>query len=182
MSGLRKTHKTAVVVVPPESVWPAIQALRQRYDRHFRRWMPHITLLYPFRPRLEFPNLLEPLARACAGVEAFEVTLTQFRFFPHGGNRFTAWLAPEPSAPLRHLQACLQQVVPECDDLRRFPGGYTPHLSVGQIRGAARLKQLLVTWHETWSPLRFTVRDVCLLWRNDPPDDVFRVETHLPLG
>jgi hypothetical protein len=41
----QKTHKTAVVVIPPDDLWAPIQALREKYDRHFRRWMPHITLL-----------------------------------------------------------------------------------------------------------------------------------------
>ena len=44
-----KTHTTAVVLIPPESVQPPIQAIRSVHDRNFLRWMPHITLLYPFR-------------------------------------------------------------------------------------------------------------------------------------
>jgi 2'-5' RNA ligase superfamily len=55
----QKTHQTAVVLIPPEAVWPPIQALRQQYDRHVRRWMPHITLLYPFRPREEFERIVD---------------------------------------------------------------------------------------------------------------------------
>src|SRR5262249_27220192 len=52
------THTTAVVVIPPADAWPPIQALRERYDRQFRRWMPHITLLYPFRPRAAWPAII----------------------------------------------------------------------------------------------------------------------------
>jgi len=43
-----KTYTTAVVLIPPEDVWEPIQKLRRVYDRHFDRWMPHLTLLYPF--------------------------------------------------------------------------------------------------------------------------------------
>ena len=46
-----KTHTTAVVLIPPEEVWEPIQALRRAHDRNFDRWMPHITLLYPFAER-----------------------------------------------------------------------------------------------------------------------------------
>lgn len=42
------THQTAVVVIPPEDVWPSIQAIRREHDRKIRRWMPHITLIEPF--------------------------------------------------------------------------------------------------------------------------------------
>ncbi|MBI5480461.1 MAG: 2'-5' RNA ligase family protein [Deltaproteobacteria bacterium] len=46
-----KTHHTAVVIIPPGEIWGPIQAIRQRHDQQFHRWMPHITPLYPFRPR-----------------------------------------------------------------------------------------------------------------------------------
>ena len=52
----QKTHTTAAVLIPPEDVWGPIQAIRREHDRQFRRWMPHITLLYPFRPREQFPQ------------------------------------------------------------------------------------------------------------------------------
>ena len=31
-------------------------------------------------------------------------------------------------------------------------------------------------------PLKFTVSDICLIWRNDPPDDVFRIGRRIQLG
>jgi hypothetical protein len=34
----------------------------------------------------------------------------------------------------------------------------------------------------TWQPLAFTLSHVCLIWRNDPPDDVFRIGPVLSLG
>ena len=45
-----KTHHTAVVAMPPPEVWEPIQAIRRQHDRNVHRWMPHITLLYPFMP------------------------------------------------------------------------------------------------------------------------------------
>ncbi len=39
-------HKTAAVIIPPESVWGPIQAIRQNHDSKVGRWMPHITLVY----------------------------------------------------------------------------------------------------------------------------------------
>ncbi|MGA1195514.1 MAG: 2'-5' RNA ligase family protein, partial [Candidatus Latescibacterota bacterium] len=48
---MEKVHQSAVVLSPPQSEWDQIQAIRKKYDRNVRRWMPHITLLYPFYPK-----------------------------------------------------------------------------------------------------------------------------------
>jgi poly(A) polymerase len=36
------------VVIPPRAVWPAVQDVRCARDKSYLRWMPHVTLLYPF--------------------------------------------------------------------------------------------------------------------------------------
>jgi hypothetical protein len=33
-----------------------------------------------------------------------------------------------------------------------------------------------------WKPVRFGVKDVSLIWRNEPPDDVFRVAETIAFG
>ena len=177
-----KTHKTAVVLIPPREVWAPIQAIRQVHDAHFRRWMPHITLLYPFRPWEEFAELAVRFREALRTVTPFEVVLANFRYFPHRGNRFTLWLEPQPREPLVKLQTALWQVVPDCDDTRRFRNGFTPHLSVGQVRGKRQREKLLEALQRDWQPLRFIVREVALIWRNDPPDDVFRAVEVIPFA
>lgn len=40
-----KVHTTAVVIIPPENLWPSIQAIRVKYDKAYSRWMPHINLV-----------------------------------------------------------------------------------------------------------------------------------------
>jgi 2'-5' RNA ligase len=177
-----KTHKTAVVLIPPEDIWGPIQALRRRHDRKLRRWMPHITLLYPFRPCADLPGLCPALEKACAALRPFEVRLAELRYFHHEHERYTLWLAPEPEDTLVQLQESLWQLVPECDDTRRFGRGFTPHLSLGQVRGHLELMQLLEHLQDDWEPLTFTADAVNVIRRGDPPDDVFQVERALPLG
>ena len=176
------THKTAVVLIPPEDVWEQIQALRRRYDRHVARWMPHVTLLYPFRPVTEFAAALPTLEAACRACPPFEVELAQFRFFAHGARGFTMWLAPEPRAELVQLHAALLAVAPECDDTARGPQGFTPHLSVGQAPDRRTLDALLTSFRAAWRPLRFRAACASLIARDDPPADVFRVEREIALG
>jgi len=177
-----KTHTSAVVIIPPRELWGPIQAIRRRYDNRVRRWMPHITLLYPFRPWDMFDLLERPLASACRSVEPFEVILGRFRWFEHTPGNFTVWLTAEPAELLRRLHEALWRVVPDCGDVRQFPGGFTPHLSVGQVRGRAAMEELIESLQSVWRPLSFTVREVALIYRNEPPDDVFRVDRTLSLG
>lgn len=176
------THKSAVVLIPPEECWGPIQAVRRAHDRQFRRWMPHITLLYPFRPREIFDEAAATLQVALADVRPLEITLCEIRHFHHGRRSYTIWLAPEPADVLKRLQAALQAAIRDCDDVARYAGGFTPHLSLGQVRSAAALEELIRSLQERWQPLTFTVTRVSLIWRNDPPDDVFRVDRHIALG
>lgn len=177
-----KTHTTAVVLIPPAELWPPIQAIRQQYDRHFRRWMPHITLLYPFRPRATFEGLAPAFAQVCGALAPFAVELADIQVFRHRREHYTLWLAPEPKDPLRQLQAALGGVVPDCDDVLRHRHGFTPHLSIGQIQGETEMAHLRQALQASWRPLTFTVQAISLIWRGEPPEDVFRVAQHVLLG
>ena len=176
-----KTYKTAVVIIPPEDLWAPIQALRQQYDRHIRRWMPHITLLYPFRPLVEFERAAPILARACVKKAPFEVRLQRFAFFTHSRRSATFYLVPEPAAAIKALHQALLDEVPDCNDVALFAGGFTPHLSLGQAR-SRNIGEFCRRWQATWRPLAFTLKQVHVIWRNDPPDDIFRVGPVLSLG
>jgi len=170
------------VLIPPEDVWQPIQAIRREHDRQVRRWMPHVTLLYPFRPHEEFDAAAGALAEACRSVEPFEVSLGELRWFSHGRRGFTMWLSPEPAGELVELHEALWLTAPDCDHVRRHAVGFVPHLSVGQVRDRRRLDRLIATLQADWRPIRFRATAVSLIRREDPPDDVFRVDRLLPLG
>jgi len=174
------TYTTAIVVIPPQETWAAIQAIRQQHDRKFRRWMPHITLIYPFRPVDDLPILHEPLTAAVARVPAFDVTLAEFKAFRHRRENYTIWLKPEPEELLVALQEVLSRASLE---ERSLPSGnrFQPHLSVGQVQGKQRMSRLVEELQEVWKPMTFRVDRVSIIWRRDPPDDVFRVAEAIPL-
>jgi 2'-5' RNA ligase len=177
-----KTHTSACVLIPPEAVWGPIQAIRRAHDRQLRRWMPHITLLYPFVPAAAFDGVTAALAQACANVAPFRLGLARFDCFHHGRGRYTLWLAPEPGQPVVALQQALWQAVPECDDTGRFAAGYRPHLSVGQVQGDRVLGALIRDLQAAWRTLDFRVESISLIRRGDPPHDVFVVDRSLRLG
>jgi 2'-5' RNA ligase len=143
--------------------------------------MPHITLVYPFRPRWEFGALADRFEQHCSRIMPFEVELAALRWFRHRSS-YTIWLAPEPKEALVRLQTALSRVVPDCDEVRRHVGGFTPHLSVGQVRGQRALSDLVADLQASWTPIRFHMSEISLIWRSDPPDDVFRVGRSVRLG
>ena len=77
-----KTHTTAVVLIPPEEVWEPIQGLRRVYDRNFDRWMPHITLLYPFAEREDFSHVTPILETVAAQIKPFQCPPFTVRSLP----------------------------------------------------------------------------------------------------
>ena len=178
-----KTHTTAIVAIPPLEVWEPIQAIRRQHDRKMRRWMPHVTLVYPFRSPEAFDELEPLLAAACRELQPFEIELARLRHFRHGRKSATLWLEPEPGERLREIERALRGVVPDCDDQARHRDGFTPHLSVGQFRGShAEVLELERALQREWQPVSFGLRAVSLIWRGEPPDDVFRVDRAVALG
>lgn len=177
----RTTHQSAIVLVPPPEVWAPIQAIRRVHDRQFRRWMPHITLLYPFLERDQLPGALPAARDALADLAPIEVVLARAGAFRHRGGTATVWLAPEPTEALVAVQQRLVRRFPGCDATGRFSGGFTPHLSVGQARDAAALRALERELASV-EPLRFTASHATVIVREAPPADVFRAFADLPFG
>ena len=144
--------------------------------------MPHITLLYPFRPREEFATVAGRFSVPCAQIEPLRMQLREFRVFHQGQESYTLWLAPEPEDAIIGLQATLESVVPDCSDVRRYPSGFTPHLTVGQVRGHAIMARVRTALQASWQAVAFTVGEISLIWRGEPPDDVFRTIQTVKIG
>ena len=176
-----KTHRTALVIIPPEEVWEPIQAIRREHDKQVKRWMPHITLLYPFFPKPKFTEAAGQLAPVGWDIAPFEVTLAAFDDFQHGKGSFTLWLRPEPQGAMIDLQTKLWRAVPAFSETRSFEGGFTPHLSVGQVRGRGAKNALVKTLQAAWEPLTFTVSAVSFISRGNPPNDRFQVDRRIVL-
>ena len=73
------------------------------------------------------------------------------------------------------LQAVLGSVVPDCNDVVKHRDGFTPHLSIGQVQGERQMLALRQALQQAWQPVAFIAREISLIWRGEPPDDVFRV-------
>ena len=176
------TYNTAIVVIPPQDVWTAIQAIRTKHDAKVRRWMPHVTLVYPCVPASEFPVVQERLDLASRDLPAFEVELADFRTFRHRRGNYTIWLAPKPEAALIELQAVVQRAALGEQSVSGRRQSLQPHLSVGQVQGNIEMQRLVAELQAAWQPIRFAVTGISLIWRGEPPDDVFQVAAMVPLS
>jgi len=177
-----KVALTAAVLIPPEGVWEPVQAVRRIHDPHFTRWMPHITLLYPFVRETRLGEAAELLRPAAAAIEPFELTLGGFGKFTHSAHSLTLWLRAEPVDAVAALQARLEQAMPWCNDVSGFFGGFTPHLSLGRFRSVEDADRVAGRLAATWQPLVFRVAEVALIARSGLPADPFATRMTLPLG
>ncbi|MFX1337544.1 MAG: 2'-5' RNA ligase family protein [Promethearchaeota archaeon] len=164
---MNKVHTSACVIIPPKELWDPIQTIRQIYDRHIHRWMPHITLLYPFRSKAEFDDLEKSFIKKCSEIHSFEIILRKLRYFRHRHQNYTIWLDPEPTNSITQLQAELLKIVPDCDDVNKYKNGFTPHLSVGQVKGKEKLDHIIETLQNSWKDLRFLLNSVYFISREN---------------
>ncbi|KXS11968.1 hypothetical protein M427DRAFT_137544 [Gonapodya prolifera JEL478] len=132
-----KTVTTALVAIPPSHSWAPIQAIRMGRDKSYRRWPPHVNILYPFVPRSEFASAATTARDALAQFQPFTVTLNTISSFQHARTA-TLFLDSAPSdlssTPLKQINSLLLPHFPHCSDLSsRSDFGFRPHLSLGQV-------------------------------------------------
>ena len=180
---MNKVFTSAVVIIPPKDKWEPIQEIRRQYDSQIKRWMPHINLIYPFRPERFFKELSIKLEKECSDISSFHLTLREIKFFSHGKRNYTIWLAPEPRDLISILQDKILKIVPDCDYFIKNQNGYISHLSLGQITGSKdQLKKMLVHLQKEWIPLSFYVNTISLISRKPNKNSRFQVVNEIKLN
>ena len=175
-----KTYTTAIVLIPPDEVWKPIQKLRRVHDRNFHRWMPHITLLYPFAEREDFSKVAPTLTAAAASLDTFQTHLSYFDHFRHRRN-CTIFLRPEPEEFVINLHASLLKALPAYDDTAKHPGGFHPHLSIGQFQHR-RVQDNQRQLQSEWTSIQFEVKEISLIYRASETAERFVVAETFTFG
>lgn len=178
---MSKVYTSAVVIIPPENIWASIQEIRKKYDRQINRWMPHINLLYPFRPENQFESIEKDFFLVCKNIEPFIITFKKFKYFSHRHQNYTIWLYPEPLDLVVNLQLKLLEIFPDCDDVNKHKGGFTPHLSVGQIKGKEQLNSILKKFQNQWKELKFELSTIYFISREKSKMSKFIIEKEISL-
>jgi len=162
MDGATKT--SALAIVPDESAWPAIQALRKVYDsRQYQVWPPHINLIYPFAPEEDFHEIGQKIAEAIDGLGPLKLRFSCFGTF--GGK--VAFLRPDCAADLglaKLRDACAAVVPGLCDTGHAFQ----PHLTIGQFKNASECAEFIATC--TPPEIELDVSSLAMLARNTMHD------------
>ena len=178
---MTKVHTSAVVIIPPEDIWEPIQHIRNAHDRHVHRCMPHITLLYPFRPKSEFSELEKTFTKTGEQINSFEISLRKFYYFNHGRQFYTIWLDPEPNNLVVNLQSELLKIVPDCNDVNMIKSGFIPHLSVGQVKGKGNLIKVMNELQASWNELKFMMKEIDFISREKVKNSRFQIEKRIEL-
>lgn len=171
--------RSAVVVIPPERCHEPIQRLRRRHDRRrLERWMPHITLLYPFTPERHFEEAALMLEAAVRDLEPFEITLGDLGTFSHKSST-TLWASCiSEDETLETMQAALERE-PWTQQSERGDHGYTPHLTLGALKGDD-VRADIARAEQQWEHQRFWCTEVALISRRD--DGPFEIRRRVPLA
>ena len=179
---MTKVYSSAVVIIPPIELWTSIQEIRASYDRQIKRWMPHITVLYPFIIETEFNLIIDKFFKVCKNITPFEITLKEFGFFHHGKQNYTLLIKPSPAKLIIQLQQLLLDVVPECNDVNLHKKGYIPHLSLGQIKGKNQIITLIENLNKKWTKLHFFLDKIHFITRRPNKSSKFEIKKSIVLG
>lgn len=154
------TARTALAWVPPEALWPEIQAIRTVHDPQVDRWPPHVNLLFGFVPESSFEAALPLLSAAAREVAPFAAVLEGTRWFRHTTDA-TVWLDPAAggAAPWARLHQALGRRFPRCQGRAE---GYTPHLTLGRADDPAGVQ---ATWAARLGRREASVGELVLLSR-----------------
>jgi len=172
---MSKVYSSAVVIIPPKEMWESIQEIRKIYDRNVNRWMPHITLLYPFRPRNQYEEIEKSFSEKCKTIKPFQITLMTFRFFQHSYQKYTLWIDPEPNNLIIKLQEEILRIVPNCNDVNKYKNGFKPHLSVGQIKRKNKISKILADLQRNWKEVQFNLNEIFFISREESKTSKFKI-------
>lgn len=163
------SYETALCVVPPLGQCHEIERLRSLYDKAYRKWPPHINLVYPFvSPEL----LLQAKERIHARLTKAspnlpnQVCLNRSGYFPHRTNH-TIFISESESAGSGFLDRLRSMTL---EALAQEPTPSTFHLTIGQSEdqtGSSR--DFLLSKAGLLPKIEFEVHTLAILIRERVP-------------
>lgn len=165
---------SAIVIVVPEAEH-YVGELRHQLDPVAAKGVPaHVTLLYPFRRKLD-ERAAATVADIAARVTPFALRFTSARSFPDG----VVYLAPSPEEPIRRLTGELAAAFPDCPPYGGTVGDPIPHLTVGHGLEPEAAERLTAQLSEL-PPFATTVDRLTML--HESTADRWTVAAEWPLG
>lgn len=161
------SHDTALCIIPPQTLWPAINRLRSLNDKAYAKWPPHINLVYPF----VYPEVLADAADILShldltGVLPLQASIVDADAFVH--NKYnTLYLKPDSKSG-RDLHA-LSNNVRSALGWQPQPH-FQPHMTVGQSEDAeSDTHKFLLNKARLLAPISWDVTQLAIMVRDSNP-------------
>lgn len=122
-------YDTALCIVPPRSLWPSIDNLRSRYDKAYRKWPPHINLIYPFVQVDALPRALEAIESVIQSPISLPIRLDAVGVFPHRRDN-TIFLHDSDPQRCQKLKDLRRAVLAALGQEQK--ADYQMHMTIGQ--------------------------------------------------
>ncbi|OTB03759.1 hypothetical protein M426DRAFT_321477 [Hypoxylon sp. CI-4A] len=129
------SYDTALCVVPPKHLWTAVDHLRSVYDQAYKKWPPHINLIYPFVPVHNLTEASESIVLQLQGSSDTVrplVRLDSSGWFPNPKKGkvplFLHDQDPSRASDLKQLRESLLGFFGG----KETPGNYQMHMTIGQ--------------------------------------------------
>jgi 2'-5' RNA ligase len=162
--------KTALALLVPSHLQPEINALRKIHDKAYRKWEPHINILYPFVD----PSVLSPAVSTLRShlysnpISPFKVKIENVGTFEHRRNA-TVFLKPgdESEEKISALRKTLVTVLGREETEGTHDGVFRPHLTIGQAALTGLMRQRLVEKVRKLVGLEWEVEGLVVLRREE---------------
>ena len=160
-------YMSAIVISPPKDQWLQIQQIREKEDKAYQRWMPHINLIYPFIEIEKYPDIISKLKTELENFPSFNIILDRFDYFSHSKKSKTLFLKPDPNSIiiLRNLYQKLKALLSLKDD--SLEREFEPHLTLGQYSSDQQVQAKIKEFEKSWQPIRFTVNNLDIITRTE---------------
>jgi 2'-5' RNA ligase/endonuclease/exonuclease/phosphatase family metal-dependent hydrolase len=159
---------TALAIVVPARLQSEVNALRKVHDKAYRRWVPHINILYPF---VETSRLREALALlkshlADEQLQTIRIEVDDVGVFRHRKNA-TVFLKPSKASEdaLQRFRSLLTAALGCEESDGTHDGEFRPHLTIGQASLLGGLIEKLVTKAENVEGFGWNIRSLAVMKR-----------------
>ena len=176
MSFTNTDHTTALCAIPTFS--PALAAFvdefRREHDKAYKRWPPHINLMYPFVTRSSITQAAATLAPALKQ-PPFALRFLRCGFFEHSKKSMTLYLEPVDCTDLEVLHAAAMACFPDLPPPAR---AFVPHLTLGQFRSLEAVLQAKRQFERQMAVCECELRELMIIARdgNEPFTPRFSVD------
>ncbi|KAJ2962114.1 hypothetical protein NQ176_g10955 [Zarea fungicola] len=161
------SHDTALCIIPPQTLWPAINRLRSLNDKAYAKWPPHINLIYPFVHPETLSDAAEILSHHdLTGVLPLQASIVDADAFVHSKYN-TLYLKPDLKSG-RSLHA-LSNKVRSALGWQTQPH-FQPHMTVGQSEDAeSDTHKFLLNKARLLAPISWDVTQLAIMVRDSTP-------------